>query len=60
MTRFYRIVLPASTSPVDGEPGDAFEAYRDLVSLLRGITVLAPGGGAHLFSAPSERDRKMA
>lgn len=38
---------------------DAFEAYRDLVALLLGITVLAPGGGVRLFSTPGERDRKM-
>lgn len=38
---------------------DAFEAYRDLVSVLLGITILAPGGGVRLFSAPGERERKM-
>jgi hypothetical protein len=38
---------------------DAFEAYRDLVALLLGITVLAPGGGVRLFSTPGERDQKM-
>ena len=38
---------------------DAFEAYRELISLLLRITILAPGGGVGLFATHGERDRRM-
>lgn len=39
---------------------DAFEAFRGLVALLLGLTVLAPTGAVRLFADPRRREWRMA
>lgn len=50
----------ALTSRYQAGGRDALEAFRDLVALLLGLTILAPRGAVRLFADPRRREWSMA